>query len=57
MKTHETRFQTSDPDNDGRVTIVMVYSAENAFGARIKTEARGLLNYRTCRVTVINPGF
>lgn len=57
METHETRFQASDPDNDGQVTIVMVYSAKNAFGARIKTEATGLLNYRTCRVTVINPGY
>ena len=57
METHSTRFQVADDDGDGYVAIVMEYSAENALGGRVKTVATGLLNYRTCNVTVLNPGY
>ena len=57
METHSTRFQVADDDGDGYVAIVMEYSAENALGGRVKTVATGLLNYRTCNVTVLDPGY
>ncbi len=57
METHATRFESTDSDRDGKVSIAMEYSAKNAFGARIKTTALGLLDYRTCRVTVLDYGF
>ena len=56
MRTHATRFQTTDGDGDGQVRIMMEYSANNAFGGRVKAVAIGSLNYRTCRVTVIDTG-
>ena len=57
METHGTYFAVTDEDGDGNVSIRMEYSAKNALGGRVKTEALGLLNYRTCRVTVIHPGY
>ena len=57
METHSTRFQVADDDGDGYVAIVMEYSAENALGGRVKTVATGLLNYGTCNVTVLDPGY
>lgn len=57
MQTHSTRFEETDRDGDGHVLIAMEYSANNAYGARIKTVATGLLDYRTCRVTVLDPGY
>lgn len=55
MQTHETRFGLEEY-GPGEVIIVMVYSAENAYGGRVKVTASGLLNYETCRVTVVLTG-
>ena len=55
METHETRFTTT-PDANDEVTVVMEYSAKNAFGGRVKAVALGSMNYKTCRVTVIDTG-
>ncbi|MXX80789.1 MAG: hypothetical protein F4Y69_07120 [Chloroflexi bacterium] len=55
METHETRFGVS-PDASNEVLIEMEYSAENAFGGRVKAVATGTLNYKTCHVTVIDTG-
>lgn len=57
MRTHSTRFGTTPLANRPQeVGIVMKYSANNAFGARIKKEAVGRLNFETCRVTVVATG-
>ena len=59
MRTHDTYFGTERGALGGsqnEVGIRMVYSAENAFGARIKKEAVGRLNFESCRVTVITTG-
>ena len=57
MRTHSTRFGTTPLANSPQeVSIFMEYSANNAFGARIKTDAFGRLNFETCRVTVIITG-
>ena len=57
MRTHSTRFGTTPLANRPQeVGIVMEYSANNAFGARIKKEAVGRLNFETCRVTVVATG-
>ena len=55
METHETRFGLEEYVSD-HVPIVMVYSAKNAYGGRVKVTATGLLNYKTCRVTVLLTG-
>ena len=55
MRTHETRFGVEDYE-PGRVLIRIVYSAENAFGGRVTTEAIGLLDYATCEVEVVTTG-
>lgn len=55
METHETRFGVEEYAPE-QVVIVMVYSAENAYGGRVKATASGLLNYRTCKVTVVLTG-
>ena len=55
METHDTRFTTT-PDANDEVQIIMEYSARNAFGGRVKTVALGKMNYKTCRVTVIDTG-
>ena len=55
METHETRFGVT-PDENNEVPIRMEYSAENAFGGRVKVVAIGRLNFETCRVTVIDTG-
>ena len=59
MRTHDTYFGTERGALGGsqnEVGIRMVYSAENAFGARIKKEAVGRLNFESCQVTVITTG-
>ncbi|MYH67775.1 MAG: LysM peptidoglycan-binding domain-containing protein [Dehalococcoidia bacterium] len=55
METHETRFGLDEYVSD-HVPIVMVYSAKNAYGGRVKATATGLLNYKTCKVTVVLTG-
>lgn len=62
MRTHETYFNAS-PDvsctgcrGNNETSIRMIYSAHNAFGARIKKQALGFLNYKTCRVRVTSTG-
>ena len=55
METHLTRF-TTEPIGDESVLIEMVYSAENAFGGRVKTTATGFLNFESCLVTVVTTG-
>ena len=56
MRTHSTRF-SNNPDAAGYHSVVMVYSAENAFGGRITATARGLVHARTCNVRLVDPGF
>lgn len=58
MRTHETRFSRT-PDRDGFHLVEMVYSANNAFGARIKAVAYGKLRIenRYCRTILTDPGF
>ena len=59
MRTHETTFGLEPGQVDGspsEVVIRMVYSAENRLGGRIKKEALGYLNFRTCAVRVIFTG-
>ena len=55
METHSTRF-TTEPIGDDSVIIEMVYSAENAYGGRVKATASGFLNFETCQVTVATTG-
>ncbi len=55
METHETRFGLEEYAPN-EVVVVMVYSAENAYGGRVKATASGLLNYKTCSVTVVFTG-
>ncbi len=55
MDTHETRFGVEDYQ-PGRVAIRMTYSAKNALGGRVTTEAIGLLDYATCEVQVLSTG-
>lgn len=59
MQTHDTYYGMELGALGGsrdEVGIRMIYSAKNAFGARIKTEAVGRLNIETCRVTVLLTG-
>ena len=56
MQTHETRFSRS-PDADGYHLVQMEYSANNLFGARVKTVAVGKVRARDCHVILIDPGY
>ena len=56
MQTHETRFSRS-PDADGYHLVQMEYSANNSFGARVKTVATGKVRARDCHVILIDPGY
>ncbi len=56
MQTHETRF-TRTADENGEHFVYMEYSANNAFGARIKVDAVGAVRASDCRVRLIAPGF
>lgn len=58
MRTHETRFVT-EPDENGFHLVQMEYSANNAFGARIKAIAYGGVKVENgyCRTILIDPGF
>lgn len=56
MRTHETRF-SSAPDAQGYHSVRMDYSAENAFGGRIRAIAHGRVHRQNCHVILISPGF
>ena len=59
METHETFFGVEPGAGGGsfsEVSIRMIYSAENALGGRVKSEAHGRLNFSTCEVTVLLTG-
>lgn len=55
METHRTAFGTTEIA-PGEVQLVMEYSAENAFGGRVKAVATGRLNVDTCVVSVTSTG-
>ena len=49
MQTHETRIARV---NQGKHTIIMDFSAKNAFGGRVRHEAVGKVDYVTCKATL-----
>ena len=55
MQVHNTYYGTSE-SAPGKVAIRMVYSALNALGGRVKAEAEGVLDYKTCAVVVLTTG-
>lgn len=56
MRTHSTSW-VDVPTTEGYHAVRMIYSAENAFGARIQATARGRVHGETCRVILDDPGF
>ena len=50
METHETRITPVDANGDH--TIIMDFSAKNAFGGRVRHEAVGKVSQATCRATL-----
>ena len=58
MRTHSTRFITT-PDEDDYHLVRMDYSAENAFGGRVKAIAYGKVRIENghCRTILTDPGF
>ncbi len=61
MQTHSTQGDHMAVPVAGRrsseMLIYMVYSANNQWGARVKTEASGWLDVETCEVEVTSYGF
>ena len=55
MQVHNTYYGTAESEPD-KVSIRMVYSALNALGGRVKAEANGVLNYKTCAVVMLTTG-
>ena len=55
METHGTQW-SREPDAGGYHTVGMEYSAENAFGGRIKVVATGLVHRATCEVVLLDTG-
>ena len=57
MSTHGTYYNSSDSISDGVIRIRLNYSAANAFGGKVRTDAFADMNIRTCVVDVIDYGF
>ena len=55
METHGTYYSSSDSISDGGITIRLDYSAANAFGGMVRTDAVGVMDL-DCEVTVITYG-
>ena len=45
------------PNASDEIYLAMEYQARNLYGGTVKTIAWGLLNLRTCRINVTDPGF
>ena len=57
MSTHGTYYSSADSISDGVIRIKLNYSAANAFGGKVRTDAYGDMDVRTCAVSVVDYGF
>lgn len=53
METHGTYYNASDSISDGEITIRLDYGARNAFGGMVRSDALGIMDVDTCRITEV----